>query len=490
MRPPFAEWEMELSLDSSILDAIPSLVVAIDPQGVVLRFNHAAEQLTGYSRSEILGQPLWNFLARERVDAQQAWVAHGLLHGWVPPMESDLLSRQGCRQRMSWNLAICQSNGAADRCVVLTGTEVVRGVDELFHQQTEELARSKDELHRQKRLLELVLDSMGDGVASVDENHRFQLFTRAAERILGRPPRDLPRSEWPKYFGFHLPDQATLFPTNKLPLQRALAGESVDDAEIFVRNSIQPQGRWISVTSRPIIDEAGLLRGAVSVIHDLTERKLGKALLLESESHYQELAEHNRRLVRELEHRVRNNLAALLGLVSMMRHRAPDVDAFAEAIEGRLSAMAHVDHLLSRSNWQAVDLRSLIASSLATMQYMAPHVIAEATDGPDVQIPPRCVLPLTLILFEWFVNSCKHGAHHAGTGRLRVAWAMLDDPHRIRLTWEESGGPPVRLPVIPSLGMELVHAFATRELRGRCELNFPASGASHVLEFSVGSDPS
>ncbi|MDB5305457.1 MAG: diguanylate cyclase with and sensor, partial [Phycisphaerales bacterium] len=144
-----------------------------------------------------------------------------------------------------------------------------------------------------------------------------------------------------------------------------------------------------------------------------------EAALRERETHFRAMAESNQRLVQELEHRVRNNLAGLLGLITAMRARAPDVQAYADAIEGRLVAMTHVHHLLAGEGWTAVGLRTLIESTLATMQYMAPYKAPTAAEGPDVFVGPGQVLPLTLVLVEWFTNSCKYGAHSAPGGRLQ-----------------------------------------------------------------------
>ncbi|HZL35792.1 MAG TPA: HWE histidine kinase domain-containing protein [Tepidisphaeraceae bacterium] len=100
--------------------------------------------------------------------------------------------------------------------------------------------------------------------------------------------------------------------------------------------------RRVVENSPDIRGEQGTLTGGVTVIRDLTERKRAQAALQESERHYRDLAEHNRLLVREVEHRVGNNLAGLLGLVSVMRERATDVQTFADAIESRLHGMASV----------------------------------------------------------------------------------------------------------------------------------------------------
>jgi two-component sensor histidine kinase len=92
-----------------------------------------------------------------------------------------------------------------------------------------------------------------------------------------------------------------------------------------------------------------------------------------------------------------------------------------------------------------------------------------------------------MILLEWFTNSCKYGAHSAPGGKLMVVWAVDRSArhHRVRLHWTETGGPPIRKDIRPSLGSELVEGFATLELRGHLQLRYPEEGADHELDFPL-----
>lgn len=474
------------------------------------------------------------------------------------------------------------------------------------------VAERTTELERQTRLLELVLENMGDGVIVADVSGRFLLFNPAISRMLGRTPSGVITDQWPEYFGFFQSDGMTPYPREQLPLRRAIRGEPVDDAELMVRTDGRQDPRWVSVNSRPVRDGRGQLIGGVSVMRDLSERKaaeqalrmsenrlrllieqapvsiqtfrpdgtirsvnraweqlfgvttadipgynvladpqlvergimpliqrafggetvafppipyvpdrgpfVGRHLwtrahmypvmderrqiyevvlihediteqkrsedeLRESERHYRELSEHNRRLVREVEHRVRNNLSALLGLISVMRAAATDVQSFADAVEARIGGMAHVHQMLATGGWQPVEMRTLIESMLRALKHAACEGITQIIEGPDVVISPRRVLPLAMILVEWFTNSCKYGAHSVPGGKLTVGWSLL--PVRtVRLAWKERGGPPVAQPMRASVGTELVNAFATRELSGQCSSRFDADGVCHFLEFS------
>src|SRR5580704_11419878 len=86
----------------------------------------------------------------------------------------------------------------------------------------------------QQSILEAVLESMGEGVIVADAEGRFQLFNPMARQLLGVGSSDLPPEQWSSYYAVFLPNGVTPFPTDDLPLVRALRGEAVDNVEMFV----------------------------------------------------------------------------------------------------------------------------------------------------------------------------------------------------------------------------------------------------------------
>jgi PAS domain S-box-containing protein len=124
-------------------------------------------------------------------------------------------------------------------------------------------------------ILESILNSMGDGVAVVDADGKFLHFNAAAEHILGMGPKGTGPDEWTANYGFFLPDMVTPYPGQQLPLARAMRGEAVNGAEIFVRNPRVPDGLWMSANSRPLRDESGVVRGGVTVFRNITARVRG-----------------------------------------------------------------------------------------------------------------------------------------------------------------------------------------------------------------------
>ena len=141
-------------------------------------------------------------------------------------------------------------------------------------------------------VLQLILDSMGDGVTVVDQDGNFVLRNAAAERIAGIAPQHISPAQWMQTCGVCLPDGITPCPDGELPTLRALHGEPVD-AELFVRHAHGTEGTWVRVTARPFTDEQGNPIGAISIYRDVTGRKQAEQALRASELRYRLLFEKN-----------------------------------------------------------------------------------------------------------------------------------------------------------------------------------------------------
>jgi PAS domain S-box-containing protein len=143
---------------------------------------------------------------------------------------------------------------------------------EALVEQALELSRSQQALEGQTLMLRSVLDSMAEGLVAADEQGKFLIWNRAAEKIVGHGPADLPTEEWSEHYGNYLPDGVTLVPTEQLPLVRAIHGET-STSEIFLRNPKVAEGAWIEARGAPLKDRDGAVRGGVVAFRDITQRK-------------------------------------------------------------------------------------------------------------------------------------------------------------------------------------------------------------------------
>jgi signal transduction histidine kinase len=137
-----------------------------------------------------------------------------------------------------------------------------------------QLAQSETALRRQTNILQSILNSMGDGVIVADASGKILLFNPAAERLIRAGLGTVAPGDSFEQFQTYLSDTLTAYPTNEHPLLRAMRGEIIDGAEIFLRKSDASDGLWLTATGRPLIDEHGRIQGGVVVYTDLSARKL------------------------------------------------------------------------------------------------------------------------------------------------------------------------------------------------------------------------
>lgn len=118
--------------------------------------------------------------------------------------------------------------------------------------------------HNQNQLLESILDCMGDGVLVRDMNGQFILQNPVAAKLTGDNLSKL------QIFS---EDRKTAISEQELPINKALHGESIDNTIYFVKSSNYPNGIYVNVSARPLINKAGLQRGGVTVFSNVTAIK-------------------------------------------------------------------------------------------------------------------------------------------------------------------------------------------------------------------------
>jgi PAS domain S-box-containing protein len=132
---------------------------------------------------------------------------------------------------------------------------------------------------RHSRILDSVLANVDEGIVVAGPDGRLLFFNESARKFVGRVDDSIPVSQWPTRVGAYRPDGETLLSPAELPLVRAMRGEVVPATEVFVKNSATPNGAWVTVTGKPLVDETGQRKGGVVVIRDQTQEKAAQATM-------------------------------------------------------------------------------------------------------------------------------------------------------------------------------------------------------------------
>ncbi len=224
--------------------------------------------------------------------------------------------------------------------------------------------------------------------------------------------------------------------------------------------------------------EDGTIVQSRGVLQDVTEPKRWE--------------EHQRLLINELNHRVRNTLAVVQGLAQQsLRADGTAQDGLAR-FEARLEALSSAHTLLTRQNWEPASLREVAVDAIGAAAGAAAERVRIA--GPGVLIPPQTAVSLSLAFHELCTNAIKYGSLSTAEGRIELHWALAgpDGAAVLRLQWREFAGPPVAVPARSGFGTRLLERGLARELGGTVELKFEPAGLVCVLEAplpSLGGPP-
>jgi two-component sensor histidine kinase len=181
-------------------------------------------------------------------------------------------------------------------------------------------------------------------------------------------------------------------------------------------------------------------------------------------------------LIGELNHRVKNTLTTVQSIASQTLRNAPSLDHASDAIESRLIALSQVHNVLTDRSWAHVALHDIVAQAVEPYRSRGENRIH--VQGLRVQVPPRIALALAMALQELATNAVKYGALSNGTGQISVDWTLVDTGTlpRLRLTWEETEGPPVQKPARRGFGTRLIERSLAQELGGEVRIEFSPAG--------------
>jgi len=241
------------------------------------------------------------------------------------------------------------------------------------------------------------------------------------------------------------------------------------------------------IKRQPIRETDGeLLAIYASTLGHLLSRKRIERTLREREQRHRQVAESRRRLLIEVNHRVRNNLAQLLWLIKMSS-RAKTVRQFTTELEHRIRAMCQIHNVLASCGWQDIELDTLIRALLASMARTSPQATPIQLHEPAVLLDPQQAISLAMTIQELFTNSAKYGANSSPSGQVRLGWTLDGDNgcSSVHLRWTEFGGPAITVQPTPAAGTALMEDFIKYDLGGRCQWRYPPTGADHLIQFPL-----
>jgi two-component sensor histidine kinase len=143
---------------------------------------------------------------------------------------------------------------------------------------------------------------------------------------------------------------------------------------------------------------------------------------------------HNKIVIDELNHRVKNKLATVQAILSHELRNNKDVW---DTISARLAAISKTDDLILQLNGRGTELAEILGVEF--LPYCGAASSRIVCMGTPLILPPKLAISLALILHELVTNAAKYGSLSVPDGRIRVSWKA--DRDRVETSWVESGGP-------------------------------------------------
>jgi PAS domain S-box-containing protein len=309
-------------------------------------------------------------------------------------------------------------------------------------------ARTK-ELAEAKQRIELALRGSPISVFSQDQDMRFTWAHNpptgiSPEQLTGKTDADV------------LPAAAadTIMAAKRTAMETGETQRLETDFDLLGRK------RSFYLVIEPLRDAQGAILGTTSVAVDISERKANEVQL--------------RLLLRELTHRCKNLLAVIHAIARQTASRTRSVEDFLDRFSARLVAIGCSHDLLIADDWHGASLRMLVEQQLGGHAERIGEQIA--IEGEDVMLKPEAVQNLGLALHELATNAQKYGSLSDPEGKVSIRWQFCEEASKLRLTWQENGGPPVAPPQRSGFGRAMIETVVSQALDGDVKLSFPPKG--------------
>ena len=178
-------------------------------------------------------------------------------------------------------------------------------------------------------------------------------------------------------------------------------------------------------------------------------------------------------LIAELNHRVRNILGLVNGLVSQSGATAENIEGFRAVLGGRVQSLARAHDQITTDNWGPASLNRLVATEADAYLGGRPDCIT--IEGPALLLSPRAFTTVALLVHEMMTNSAKYGAIGSSDGCAAIQWT-LDAGEDCIIDWLETGGPLVTPPAQRGFGSTIIERSIQHDLKGEAEIDYLPSG--------------
>ena len=287
-----------------------------------------------------------------------------------------------------------------------------------------ERKRMEDSLRQSKALLSAVLEQLPVGLGLADTQGRLLVTNNMLRRFVsgGVIPSSDPENSWRwRTWGV----DGRLLERPEWPNARALQGENITAGLDFLYTFDEGREIWTRISSVPFRNEAGEITGTISVIQDIDEQKRIEEAL--------EKIEKTR--IKEIHHRIKNNLQVISSLLSLQAEKFSDtkmLEAFRES-QNRVASMALIhEELYEGDKIDTFDFAAYI-HKLTSHLFSSYNVnnnnnVSLKLDIGQIYLNMDPAIPLGIIVNELVSNALKHAFPAGSEGEIYISLSKAETP--------------------------------------------------------------
>jgi len=416
-----------------LYDLAPVGYFTVSEKGLILEANLTAATLLGVRRVDLVEQPLRRFVAKEEQDSYYRRFGQLFETGEPQAWALEMLKKDDMSIWVRMETTAAQD---AD------GTTVCRAVMIDITQEREQVEHALQELKvkvGEEALYHSLVDMASEGFWLLDKEFLTVYVNRALENLLGYAKEELIGRSWYDFGDPEWVDRA------KELEKRRVSGVKEPHPFLFIRKNGSKVLTRIATT--PLYDEEGNFNGALGILSDITEEK-------EAEEQVKSSLKEKEVLLKELQHRVKNNLLTISGILSLQLESIKDrksKDIFITSIN-RIKAMTRIHTRLYQSgNYSRINFKGYIeelAWELSRSYGFPPGNMI--TNVEDISIDISTAIPTGLIVNELVSNAMKHAFPSLVTEDRGTGQPYRDRKGKITITLKER---PVPQPVFAGEAM-------------------------------------